>query len=283
MSGFPPPKDGIELGHLADSAQNNLAYTGSITWRIVCSMDIYLAVLFGFLTLFLLYQIAEANGLDILHIPPKPLSTFLLFIVVVVAADLVARLQKANGLAAYSMGFNSSWWQHYLFGVLLGVTAQGVLESIGLLFRVREVSDFRFSLTALSGNFLWILFANFPAAAAEDLITRGYPFRFMQDAPFIVFVILSTSLYVINHILRLATKPITDWYHLPFTGLTLAYALARTDSLWFVIGLHQSGNVIYYMMRQMMQVKNIENIRRRMTYGIASELVFLVIVILFIH
>ena len=237
----------------------------------------------GLIVLIGLYQIAEANGLDMLHIPRKPLSTFLLFIAVIVAAGLIAYLQGADGLASYGLGLNSGWWQYYLFGVLLGTMVQGIMELIGLSLRIREVSHFRFSLTALLSSFVWILFANFPAAAAEDLITRGYLFRYMQYSPLIVFIFFSSSLYVANHFLRLATKPITDWYHLPFAGLTLAYALAQTGSLWFVIGLHQSGNVIYYMMRQLMEVRNIDNIRRRVTYGIVSELVFFAIVVLVVH
>ena len=252
-------------------------------WRIVCSMAIDSGALAGFLTLFLLYQVAEANGLDILHIPRKPLSTFLLFIVVIIAAALVAYGQGADGLAVYSLGLRAGWWQYYLVGVLLGVVVQGVLEWVGLSFKIRKVSDLRFSLIGLAGGFIWILFANFPAAAAEDLITRGYPFRYMQHMPLAAFMIFSSFLYTINHILRLVTKPVTDWYHLPFAGLTLAYALAQTHSLWFVIGLHQSGNVIYYLMRQMMKVENIGSVRRRITYGIASELVFLGIVVLVVH
>ncbi len=63
-------------------------------------MTIDIGALAGFLLLFLLYQIAEANGLDILHLPRKPLSTFLLYIVVIIAAALVAYGQGANGLAA---------------------------------------------------------------------------------------------------------------------------------------------------------------------------------------
>ncbi len=244
-------------------------------------MAINLGALAGFLTLFLLYQIAEANGLDILHIPRKPLSTFLLFIGVIVAAAVVAYGQGAGGLAAYGLG--AGGWRYYPLGVLLGVAVQGVMEGLGLALGIRKVSDWRWRLPRLAGGFLFILFANFPAAAAEDLITRGYPFRYLQQAPLVAFMVFSSFLYVTNHILRLATKPITDWYHLPFTGLTLAYALAQTHSLWFVIGLHQSGNVIYYLMRQMMKVENTANVRRRIAYGIASELVFLAVVMIVVH
>ena len=83
--------------------------------------------------------------------------------------------------------------------------------------------------------------------------------------------------------IRLVTKPITDWFYLPFIGLTLAYALARTGSLWLVIGLHQSINVTFYMMQQMMEVKTTTNIRRRIAYGIVAELIFLLIVVLILR
>lgn len=233
--------------------------------------------------LFVIYQIAEANGQEILRIPWKPLSTFILFILVIMAAELVAHFQKADGLAAYGMGFAPGWWQSYLFGVLLGIIAQLLLEMIGWTIGIRRILGFRFSVVALLKNVVWILFANFPAAAAEDLLTRGYPFRFLQTLPLAVFMLLSAFLYFFNHIIRLVTKPITDWYHLPFTGLTLAYVLAQTGSLWPVIGLHQSSNVIFYCMQQMMEVKNTDNKARRVIYGIISELCFFLLVILIYH
>lgn len=239
-----------------------------------------LTILSGYLILFLLYQIAEANGQDILHIPPKPLSIAILFLLVIGAAALVARWQGADGLAAYGMGFHPFWWRQYLQGLLLGMLVQGLLELLGLALGMRKVTAVRFSLAGLAGSFLWILFANFPAAAAEDLLTRGYPFRFMQASPLLLFVAFSTFLYVINHIIRLITKPISDWYFLPFAGITLAYALARSSSLWLVIGLHQSGNVSYYLLQNTMKTENSANMRVRMVYGIVSELVLFLIVVL---
>ena len=128
-------------------------------------MSMNVGALAGFLTLFVLYQIAEANGLDMLHIPRKPLSTFLLFIGVIVAAAVVAYAQGANGLAAY--GLDAGGWWYYPLGVLLGVAVQGVMEGLGLALGIRKVSDFRLSLPRLAGGFLFILFANFPAAAAR--------------------------------------------------------------------------------------------------------------------
>lgn len=243
-------------------------------------MTTALAILAGYLAIFLFYQIAEANGQDILSIPPKPLSTFSLFILTAVVVAVVARLLGVNGLAALGLGFEPNWWQYYAGGVLLGTAVLAVLERIGIYFQIREVSGFHFDAANLIRHFLWILFANFPAAAAEDLLTRGYVFYFMRDQPLVTFVAISTLLYVFNHVIRLVTKPITDWFYLPFIGVTLAYTLARTGSLWLVIGLHQAINVTFYMMQQMMAVKTTRNIRRRIAYGVVAELLFLLVVVL---
>ncbi len=239
-----------------------------------------LAIFAGYLAIFLFYQLAEANGQDILSIPPKPLSIFVLFVLTIVVVAIVAYLLGVNGLAAFGLGFEPNWWKYYALGMVLGTAVQAVLERIGIYLHIREVSSLHLNAANLIRHFLWILFANFPAAAAEDLLTRGYVFRFMQAQPLVTFVTVSALLYVLNHIIRLVTKPVTDWFYLPFVGVTLAYALARTGSLWLVIGLHQSINVTSYMMQQMMAVKTTKNVHRRIAYGIVAELVFLLVVVL---
>lgn len=236
----------------------------------------------GLLLLFLLYQIAEANGQDVLKFGGKPYSIFVLFLLVIPAADLVARWQDAPGLAAYGMGLHDGWLKNYILGAGLGLTAQASLEFVGIQFGIRKVANLHFSIHKLLPRILWILFANFPAAAAEDLITRGYLLYLMPGASLPVFMFVSSLIYTLNHIIRLLTRPITDWYHLPFTGLTLAYAFFRTGSLWFVIGLHQAGNVIYYLIQQMADVSNSPDIKRRILFGILSELIMFILVILII-
>jgi uncharacterized protein len=237
-------------------------------------------LLIGFLILFLLYQLAEANGQDLLKFPYKPYSILLLYLLILPAAALIAYWQNDSGLASYGMGFHAGWWENYLFGVGLGLVVQTILEYIGIQLGVRHVSNFHFSWRALIASILWVLVTNFPAAAGEDLITRGYLWRFMQASPLLVFVLISSLVYTLNHIIRLLTRPVTNWYHLPFLGITLAYALYQTGSLWLVIGLHQSGNVIYYLMQQMLDFNNTTNIKKRVMFGVFSELIMLIVVVL---
>ena len=126
----------------------------------------------GFLVLFLLYQLAEANGQDQLKFPGKPYSILLMFLLVLPAADLVARWQGDLGLASYGMSLQTGWWQYYLFGIGLGLICQSILEWVGIRLGIRQVSNLRFSWRLLVTGILWVLFTNFPAAAGEDLITR---------------------------------------------------------------------------------------------------------------
>jgi hypothetical protein len=176
----------------------------------------FLNLLIGFLILFLLYQLVEVNGQDLLKFPGKPYSIFLMFLLVIPVAGIVALWQNDSGLVSYGMGLHAGWWQNYVLGVGLGLSAQTILEYIGILLKIRFVSNFRFSGRALMTGILWVLFTNFPAAAGEDLITRGYLWRFMQTSPLVMFVLISALIYTLNHIIRLLIRPITDWYHLPF-------------------------------------------------------------------
>ncbi len=237
-------------------------------------------ILIGFLILFLLYQLAEANGQDLLKVPGKPYSILLLFLLIIPVAEMIARWQGDSGLSSYGMGLQTGWWQKYLLGLGLGLSVQTALEFAGIHLGIRQVTNLRFSWQGLIGGILWTLFTNFPAAAGEDLLTRGYLWRFMQSSPLLVFVLVSAAVYTLNHIIRLLTRPVTDWYHLPFLGLTLACALYQTGSLWFAIGLHQAGNVILPLMQRMMDVTNTSDIKKRIGFGILSELVILAITVL---
>jgi uncharacterized protein len=239
-------------------------------------------ILTGFLILFLLYQLAEANGQDLIDIPGKPYSILLLFLLVIPTAYFVARCQGDNGLAAFRMGLSAGWWQNYLCGLGFGLALQTFLEFIGVQLGVRHVTNTHFSWGAFLGGILWVLFTNFPAAAGEDLVTRGYLWHFMQTSPVLVFVLFSALVYTLNHVIRLLTRPVTDWYHLPLLGITLAYALYHTNSLWFVIGLHQAGNVTLAAMRQIMDITNTTNVKKRMAFGTLFEVVTLLEVALMI-
>jgi hypothetical protein len=106
-------------------------------------------ILVGFLILFLLYQLAEANGQNLIDFPGKPYSILLLFLLVIPAAYLVARWQGDNGLASYGMGLSPWWWHNYLCGLGMGLAIQTILEFVAVQFGVRYVTKIHLSWRTL--------------------------------------------------------------------------------------------------------------------------------------
>lgn len=80
-------------------------------------------------------------------------------------------------------------------------------------------------------------------ALAEDIITRGFPLFAMRSklsAP--VVVLLSATLYVLNHLWRFDWG-ISEQVRLFCMGLAYAIAAVRFRSLWAAFGLHLGWNV----------------------------------------
>lgn len=95
-----------------------------------------------------------------LKVPWRPYSVLLMFLLVVPAADLVARWWGDAGLATYGMGFQAGWWQGYLFGMEPGLPVQLPFELPGIWLRARGI---------LMGGV-----RQFPCHYGNDLLTRGY-------------------------------------------------------------------------------------------------------------
>ncbi|HEX8423827.1 MAG TPA: CPBP family intramembrane glutamic endopeptidase, partial [Pyrinomonadaceae bacterium] len=81
------------------------------------------------------------------------------------------------------------------------------------------------------------------AAAAEEMLFRGYPLQTMMRAlPFLAAVIPSSVLFAYVHL----DNPNVAWgftfINTTLAGFWLAVAYLRTRSLWFPLGLHWAWN-----------------------------------------
>jgi hypothetical protein len=81
------------------------------------------------------------------------------------------------------------------------------------------------------------------AAAAEEILFRGYPLQTMMRAlPFLAAVIPSSVLFAYVHL----DNPNVSWgftfINTTLAGFWLAVAYLRTRSLWFPLGLHWAWN-----------------------------------------
>jgi CAAX protease family protein len=135
------------------------------------------------------------------------------------------------------------------FGQVLSGTFFGsILILLNLLiFLIIGGMDFRSSAVTLSGTLMVLLeglliFAI--AAAAEELLMRGYPFQRLLDRYGSVPALIATS--IVFSVIHLANPFVSaaSLANIFLAGMLLGSAYLATGSLWFPIGIHFGWNFI---------------------------------------
>lgn len=210
---------------------------GSTGILVTTPANSWTAFVGGFALLFAAYHLP-----DVVHATWAP---YVAIPLVLVLSDLVARAQRTRGLRAYGLAAHAGWLHNLAIGVGVGVgfalLAHAVVLGLGHE-RVRAVAPARAWLELAPKILLMTLLPSL----AEDLLTRGYLFRFLAPrmAP-TTWIGLSALVFVGNHVTRLGDgAPIL--VYLLAIGLATAWALAFTGSLWTTLGLHWGGNLVYF-------------------------------------
>jgi hypothetical protein len=102
---------------------------------------------------------------------------------------------------------------------------------------------------ALAGRLAIALVTTFIPSLAEDMLTRGLLAARLPRLQPLVFVLLSTLVYVLNHIWRLANGP-AEWLLLAAFGVAYATALVRSGTLWAAVALHWGWNLANTLLPQ---------------------------------
>jgi membrane protease YdiL (CAAX protease family) len=172
------------------------------------------------------------------------LQSFVLFTTALVIGWACGRLFEDLPLRALGWARHRGWLRDLLFGTLLGVGSLLVAALIvtalrGYQFSVAPtVSSVAFVKTFFGSAVIFII-----AAAAEEILFRGYPLQTMMRAlPFLLAVIPSSVLFAYVHL----DNPNVAWgftfINTTLAGFWLAVAYLRTRSLWFPLGLHWAWN-----------------------------------------
>ena len=200
-------------------------------------------VLLAFVLLWLLYQGAEGVGARWLH--SFPVQAGLMLACVVVAWPL-SRWLGYRGYAAYALagGNGLRWWLPG--GLLLAVLVKFGAARLGLHMGVYTADALATAgaFAALLAALPLLLLSTFVASLAEDILTRGFWYRAagFRWRSGVAFVLVSSAIYVLNHIYRLGNGPL-EWLMLFCFGLAYAAALWRSGSLWGAVGLHWGWNL----------------------------------------
>lgn len=211
-----------------------------------------LTSIIGFIILFGLYHTAEY-----MIVFRNSAAGFLAFqFIFFIAAWLIGRWQFKTGLTAWGLNVKKCLWKHLILGMVMGVLLYGVTfmasQWLGIE-RVKEVPTF----AAMASPLGLFIFGNFFSSLSEDVLTRGYVYKHLQGIMSNGWiVILSATVYLLNHIYRLGDSIDTNIY-LFLLGVLFVLPLIRTKRLWFTGGMHWAGNVTFYFTHEVLKVEEV--------------------------
>jgi len=204
----------------------------------------------GFAVLFASYHAAEYMMLY-----KNSATAFLvLMLVFFIVAWLVARGQGYKGLSAWGMTFTNSALLFLIVGLLVGIIINTIAYITCLYFNIEVLS-----YIPATGDFIkqssLLIFGTFFSSLSEDVLTRGYLYRHFNSHKYpVLFVLFSSSVYVLNHIHRL-NEPVYLFY-LFLIGVQLAIPLVFTKNIWYTLGCHWAGNIVYHITNTVMHSNN---------------------------
>lgn len=193
--------------------------------------------------LFFFYHVPQGVGNDYL---------MLLF---PLAAWWGSRLLGFSGMGAWYLDARTGWFGLLALGLVLAIVAKLSAFAIGTH---AGVYTFEWSAVSfdggLAGALALLVLGTFIASTAEDILTRGLVLRaFPALGQHRVFILVSATLYVLNHVHRLHKGPV-EWLMLFCFGLAYAAALYRTRTLWAAVGLHWGWNLANGLLDSFAQV-----------------------------
>ena len=197
----------------------------------------------GFLILFALYQSAEGVGQRLLGSFAVQAGLMLLCLG---AAWPVGRfLLGYRGFDAYAL----EWRPAVVLWLVGGVLFAGLTKVLAVLIGA-NFGAYALGPAAAAPGFVSLvpvvalaLVSTFIPSIVEDIITRGFWWRVPGDAlRGAVFVLATSTIYVLNHVYRLGNGPM-EWMMLFCFGVAYAVAVVRTGSLWAAVGVHWGWNL----------------------------------------
>jgi CAAX protease family protein len=159
-----------------------------------------------------------------------------------IASAVMMRWVEHRRFAALGLPLGKEMWRGWLRGAAIGgafmvlvVVAQTV---IGWLRPAPDAGSLAGWLEMM--GMLALLFAI--AAAAEELLLRGYAFQVLVEGMGVkLTVIVTSALFALAH-LGNPNVDLVALVNIGFAGVVMAGAYLRTRSLWTAIGLHWAWN-----------------------------------------
>lgn len=203
-----------------------------------------------FLATFVCYQSAEAIGMRLLHSPAWQAALMTATIPVGLLAAGWAWRAPLRSFVMQPQPGALRWLLACLGGALsLKLVAVAAGAALGVYTVTLPAAAPVPGAGAFAGLLAIALVTTFIPSLAEDMLTRGLLAPRLPRLEPLAFVLLSTLVYVLNHLWRLANGPV-EWLLLAAFGAAYATALVRSGTLWAAVGLHWGWNLANTLLPQ---------------------------------
>lgn len=160
------------------------------------------------------------------------------------AAFITARAQGWKGLGGFGLALKKPAATDLLKGLLTGMVIFSASFIISL-FAGFEKYEGMMPAAMVFKNLPMLLLMTVIPSVDEDILTRGYLFGHLAKwLPRWGWVLISAAVFLLNHIWRLGDGPAVLAY-IFMMGLTLAYTVWQTRSLWLAFGIHWGSNLAF--------------------------------------
>ena len=198
--------------------------------------------LLSFCLLFMVYHSAEY----MLLFKNSIVGFFIFQLIFFLLAFLLGNWTNGNGFYSWGLSLKQISFKHISLGLLSGLLlyAFSFFSSLGFgLEKITSYPDFYSGVKSSLPFAFGVLFTSF----SEDILTRGLVYTGLKDKfGTIGLIFISATIYLLNHIYRLADGPVA-WIYLFLLGIVFVIPVINTRSLWFTGAMHWAGNTFFYV------------------------------------
>lgn len=196
----------------------------------------------SFSILFMLYHGAEYMIVFKNSIPGFYTLQALFF----VAAWILGNWYSANGLSAWGLLFDTKTARNLFAGMIVGILIYGITFFLSISLGIETIISVPPTATILKKSLPFVLGVFF-SSLSEDVLTRGTIYaHYNTKIKTVLLVLLSASVYLFNHIYRLADGP-EAWSYIFFLGIIFIIPVLITKQLWLTAGMHWAGNSFFFI------------------------------------
>lgn len=243
--------EGINGGHNIFINGENELRSG---WRVLSFAILFLALYFLLSSLLLFIQMVSPSVAELAlepysNVPASESKIFsvgisrsLMLGVAIVASAVCARVLERRSFASIGFRLHPGWGRDLFLGSLMGTATLALAVLISYVAGAVGFSVLTSSPGLWVKRFLLLTFVIFVAAAAEEVLFRGFAFQALLHNLGPAAAILITSLaFALLHVNN-PNATVFSTVNVALAGVWLGAAYLVTKSLWLATGLHFAWN-----------------------------------------